>query len=150
MKTSGVGNSNIEQSVGNKDPEIPPQTREDVTKVSLMENNNRDIKLGKNRKRTLENIDEQEVLSQKENTVQNIAQKKQRKSEKKPDSSIRFDYSLGHFPLIDKSRAVRCKNDNCKNKKCDKKTFVSCSICDVHLCCCIIENRNCFTDFHTK
>lgn len=71
--------------------------------------------------------------------------KKQQKSEKKPNTSVRFDYSLGHFPSIDKSKQVRCKN-----AKCDKKTFVFCSICNVHLCLCVQENRNCFADFHIK
>lgn len=99
----------------------------------------------KSRKRTLKNTDEKTISTQKEDIIQlNIAPKKQRKSEKKPNPSIRFNYSLGHFPHIDKSKSVRCKNEDC-----DKKTFVSCSICQVHLCICLHDNRNCFTDFHT-
>lgn len=141
MKKTDASNSNNDQNVGGK---VLPQTKADVTKVNLTDNNSRNIKQ-RGRKRVLENIAVKGVLTQEENTVQkDVAPKKQRKSEKRPDSSTRFDYSLGHFPHIDKSRAVRCKNN-----KCDKKTFVYCPICEVHLCCCIIENRNCFTDFHT-
>lgn len=66
----------------------------------------------------------------------------QHKIEKIPDASLRFD-QIGHFFKIDKSRLVRCKHE-----KCDKKSYIYCVKCNVHLCLNIQENRNCFTDFH--
>lgn len=68
--------------------------------------------------------------------------KKVSKSEKRPHPSLRFD-KIDHFPRIDKSRLVRCKNESC-----DKKTYVICPKCNVHLCFNVVEERNCFTDFH--
>lgn len=73
----------------------------------------------------------------------NIAKKKKYNStEKKPADSVRYD-ELRHYPKIDKSRIVRCKYEGCK-----KKTYIYCTKCNVHLCLCTIENRNCFTKFH--
>lgn len=65
---------------------------------------------------------------------------KRKKTEKRPLNG-RFDL-LAHFAKIDKSRHVRCKNENCQ-----KKTFTFCIKCKVHLC--LLEERNCFLDFHT-
>lgn len=142
MSTINAINSNNQQFVGEKIPEILPQIKENVTKASASDDNKRKIKA---RKRTLENIAEMRVLTQEENTVpKGIPPPEKCKSEKRPNPSIRFNYSLGHFPHIDKSRTVRCKNNEC-----DKKTYVFCSICNVHLCFCLNENRNCFKDFHT-
>lgn len=73
-----------------------------------------------------------------------VPKKRYKKSERMPPRSIRFDLSLEHFPRIDKSRLVRCKNEGCENKK----SYLYCQICNVHLCICIVEERNCFTDFH--
>lgn len=76
---------------------------------------------------------------------EDIAPKKQcNKSEKKPPPAVRFNTSTQHLPQIDKTRLVRCKNEGCENKK----TYVFCPVCNVHLCICIAENRNCFTEFH--
>lgn len=69
--------------------------------------------------------------------------KKRAKTEKRPLPSLRFD-QIGHFPQIDKARLARCKND-----RCDKKSYIVCSKCNIHLCLSISENRNCFTRFHT-
>lgn len=72
-----------------------------------------------------------------------IASKKRSKTEKKPAPSVRFD-QIGHFPRIDETRMVRCKNEGCQNKK----SYILCPKCDVHLCLNITEDRNCFTAFH--
>lgn len=66
------------------------------------------------------------------------------KTEKMPSPAVRFDHSLPHFPLIEKNRLVRCKNEDCHNKK----SYVSCKVCEVHLCLNVAEERNCFTNFH--
>lgn len=79
------------------------------------------------------------VLVSKENVVPN----KRSKTEKMPNPSVRFN-DVRHPPKIDKSKLVRCKNEGC-----NKKTYVFCSKCNVHLCICIADNRNCFDDFHT-
>lgn len=118
--------------------EHPPSTKENVVSNSACVINHNTNQ--KDRKRKLN------VASANVDTVRMaVAPKKQRHSEKRPKASIRFDYSLGHFPQIDKTRNVRCKDEEC-----DKKTFVLCPICDVHLCLNVIENRNCFSKFHSK
>lgn len=107
-----------------------------LSKDNVMKANQRGLK------RTLRDISQNDDVAPNEN----IAPKKERKSEKRPTPSIRFDYSLGHFPIIDKSRKVRCKYEGCPNT--NFKSYVSCSICNVHLCFCVEADRNCFTDFH--
>lgn len=72
-------------------------------------------------------------------------QKRQKPSEKRPNSSIRFNRALNHMPLIDKKTIGRCKNDD----GCGKKTFIMCSVCKIHLCICVKNDRNCFFDYHT-
>lgn len=73
-------------------------------------------------------------------TVQLDSVKKRNKTEKRPPKEVRYDL-YAHFPQIDKSRSVRCKNEDCGNK-----TSVFCIKCNVHLC--FMEERNCFMDFH--
>lgn len=60
--------------------------------------------------------------------------------EVRPAHSIRFDEHR-HFPLIT-AKSVRCKNE-----KCQKKTYIYCQKCKVHLC--LVDGRDCFTKFHT-
>lgn len=81
---------------------------------------------------------EKSTLPLQENTIPN----KRHKSQKVLESISKLDQN-GHFPLIDKSRRVRCKYE-----KCGKKSYVSCIKCGVHLCVSIPEVRNCFTNFH--
>lgn len=57
--------------------------------------------------------------------------------ETRPKPSIRFD-ERNHFPIVTAS-LTRCKN-------CQKKTYIKCQKCMVHLCS--VSDRNCFTDFH--
>lgn len=76
------------------------------------------------------------------NTQENVNLTEKNKMEKMPDSR-RFDQT-GHFPVIDKSRQVRCKNE-----KCDKKSYILCIKCNVHLCLNTHDSRNCFTEFHS-
>lgn len=59
--------------------------------------------------------------------------------EVRPKHSIRFD-ERNHFPIITATQG-RCKN--CKK---NKKTYIYCEKCKVHLCS--VRNRNCFTNFH--
>lgn len=66
--------------------------------------------------------------------------KKRNKTEKRPPNKVRYD-TINHFPKIDKSHAVRCKNEDC-----NFKTFMLCMKCKVHLC--LVDERNCFTQFH--
>lgn len=140
METTDANNSCKDHLIEENTPELQLQSKDDVIKMNIIaDSTNRNFKQ-KGRKRKHESI------SGKVDTVQkDVPKKKQHESEKKPSASIRFDYSLGHFLLIDKSRKVRCKNSECNGK-----TFVSCSICKVHLCVCVNENRNCFTDFHIE
>lgn len=72
--------------------------------------------------------------------VQHEPLKKRRETEKRPPKEERYDLHA-HFPKIDKSHSVRCKNENCK-----LKSYVFCVKCKVHLC--LSEERNCFMDFH--
>lgn len=65
MKKTDASNSNNDQNVGGK---VLPQTKADVTKVNLTDNNSRNIKQ-RGRKRVLENIAVKGVLTQEENTV---------------------------------------------------------------------------------
>lgn len=81
---------------------------------------------------------ERSTLPLQESTIPN----KRHKSQKVLDSSSKLDQN-GHFPLIDKSRRVRCKYE-----KCGRKSFVSCIKCKVNLCVSIPEVRNCFANFH--
>lgn len=83
-------------------------------------------------------------LQSSENT-ENTVPSKRGKREKKTPLSVRFGHSSTHFPVIDKTRVVRCKNEGCLGK-----SYVRCPTCDVHLCFCIQDNRNCFTDYHMK
>lgn len=134
MKATILNNLNNDQFIEEKIPEVLQQPKEKVNVVNATDNNYRNIKPS-GRKSKL----------QEEDTSRNTkAPKKSRMSEKQPDPSTRFDYSLGHFPLIDRSRRVRCKN-----KECDQKSYIFCSVCEVHLCICLNENRNCFTEYHT-
>lgn len=73
---------------------------------------------------------------------QKMSLKRQCKSEKRPDSEVRYN-NVKHLPVIDKSSLVRCKKEGCQGK-----SYVSCSHCKVSLCLNIISNRNCFKDFH--
>lgn len=132
----GASNSNGGELIKEQTVDFPPASEESVIIDDNIRNNR-----PRNRKR------ESGKISGKENmAVQNdVASKKQHTSEKKPNELIRYDHSLGHFPQIDKSRIVRCKYEEC-----DKKTYVWCRVCKVHICLSVIENRNCFTDFHTK
>lgn len=57
--------------------------------------------------------------------------------EVRANHSIRFD-EHNHFPIITDTQA-RCKN-------CNKKTYICCQKCKVHLC--LVSNRNCFPNFH--
>lgn len=145
VKTSDANNLNNDQQVEENISELSPQTKEVETKVNATGISYRNIKQ-KGPKRTSEKVTAKRGLNLKREAVRkDIVPKKQRKSEKRPDSSIRYNYSLGHLPHIDKSRYVRCKNEWCEQKTC-----VSCGVCDVHLCFSIIDNRNCFTDFHIE
>lgn len=141
IKTNEASDS-IEDQLSEEKTTEPLPTEDISTKIdAVTDDNHRNIKQN-NRKRKIKNV------SEEEHTVQEkVVPKKQRKSEKRPDPSIRFDYSLGHFPRIDKDRTVRCKH---KQNGCKQKTFIFCSVCKVHLCLCVVENRNCFTDFHIK
>lgn len=87
---------------------------------------------------------EQKNLKRPLQSKENVVPKKRSKMEKMPHPSVRFD-DIKHFPKIDKSKPVRCKNESCENKK----KYISCSKCNVHLCICVVDNRNCFEDFHT-
>lgn len=58
------------------------------------------------------------------------------------EDSVRYDL-FGHFPDIDRSKRMRCKNDGCQ-----LKTSVFCIKCNVYLC--FVEGRNCFKHFHYK
>lgn len=71
-----------------------------------------------------------------------VPRKKYKSTEKMPAHSLRYDGN-DHLPKIDKSRTVRCKNEGC-----NKKSQLLCSKCNVHLCLCIADDRNCFTEFH--
>lgn len=103
----------------------------------------------KGRKRKQQNMMEKEETVPLDDKAreENMASKKQRKSEKRPIPSIRFDPSLGHLPSIDKSSLKRCKYEGCPNI--NFKSYVFCKTCGVHLCFCIQSGRNCFADFHT-
>lgn len=143
MKTTYASSSNNQPFLEETFSARLPQAM-DVPKVNATDNNSYQQIKHKGRKRTLKNIVENEVIVKDEDIFEeDIAPKKQRKSEKRPDLSIRLNYSLGHFPYIDKSKLVRCKNSEC-----DKKTYTFCDVCKVHLCINVVENRNCFTDFH--
>lgn len=149
-KIKATNASNSDQFVEEKVPELPLQTKENQTKVNATVDNHRDIEQT-GRKRKLESVTEKVFLAQDLNIVQRKmtpkkqcrSGKKERTSEQRPNQSVRFNHSLEHLPYIDKSRLVRCKNDLC-----NKKTYVLCKICNVHLCFNVIDNRNCFTDFH--
>lgn len=82
------------------------------------------------------------IKRSKSSKEEEVTPKKQR-SEKRPSFSVRFD-QIKHFPTIDKTKLTRCKNENC-----DKKSYIICSKCQVHLCINVTEGRNCFTEFHT-
>lgn len=75
---------------------------------------------------------------------QDMNSTKKFKSEKRPDLKQRFS-DVKHLPVIDKSKLVRCKKEGC-----EKKSYVFCSDCKVHLCLNIPSNRNCFKDFHEQ
>lgn len=139
MKTHEASKSNKVQLVEKNTYACQPQTNDDVTQINAVTDDKYLNIKQRGRKRKFENKDTGMNLENK------LIPKKQHKSEKRPNASLRLNFSLGHFPQIDKSRTVRCKND-----KCNKKTYVFCSICDVHLCLCVIENRNCFADFHNE
>lgn len=124
------------RSTQEKSPELESSSKNEVAKIDVITASGyRNIEQGGKRK--FEDVDK----NGEKGSVHEA--KKQHKTEKKPNADVRFDYSLGHFPKIDKVRTVRCKNS-----KCNKKTFVYCSVCNVHLCICVNENRNCFEDFH--
>lgn len=124
------------------------KSKGDATKVNTADNDNYQSIMHKGRKRALKTIIEKNETVQENDgsKEEDIATKKQRKSEKRPIPSIRFDFSLGHLPSIDKSRKVRCKYEGCPNS--NFKSYVLCSTCDVHLCFCIEANRNCFAEYH--
>lgn len=86
----------------------------------------------------------EKYLKKTKRPQENAVPQKRFKTEKKPNISDRFNKTLEHLPQIDKSRLVRCKNEGC-----NKKSYVWCSSCSIHLCLCVIEDRNCFADYHT-
>lgn len=108
------------------------------------------VVLADSTQQTIRNIDQEMNKKKSLKRLQDMVQggdsilKKRPKSEKLPVPSVRFD-NMNHLPKIDKTRQVRCKNESCKNKK----TYIFCSKCQVHLCICVVENRNCFEEFHT-
>lgn len=129
-----------EPFIEEKSAEYLPDSKENLSKTNAA----RDINEASRKRRILQNKPEENIAA-RENVANDVdvAPKKLRKSEKKPLPSIRFNLSLGHFPEMDKSRKVRCKNEQC-----DKKTSVFCPICEVHLCFCLNDERNCFSAFH--
>lgn len=143
------------------EPESPPKTRKDskVKPTAAQQAITTDDGLNGENKQKLAPITQQSKAGQQANSVsssrsikrplqesqENIPMKKKYKTtEKKPADSVRYD-ELRHYPEIDKSRIVRCKYEGC-----NKKTYIFCSKCNVHLCLCTIENRNCFTKFHIR
>lgn len=138
--------------------ELPQKPQEDFknekASPALKENVIRSIKREKNPKVLPSPQEKLAGKRPKENCIKSIKRpmesqenavpKKQFKTEKKPKISDRFNKTLEHLPRIDKSRLVRCKYEGC-----NKKSYISCNLCNVHLCICVIENRNCFANFHT-
>lgn len=124
------------------------QSQETVSNNCTHDNTAQSIKQ-KGRKRKQQNMMEKEETVPLDDKAreENMTSKKQRKSEKRPIPSIRFNPSLGHLPSIDKSSLKRCKYEGCPNI--NFKSYVFCTTCRVHLCFCIQSGRNCFADFHT-
>lgn len=113
--------------------QIPEEASQQILSHSNSDSHKERKKINKPKRTKQQSLDDTE----------NTPPKKRYKSEKMPPISVRFDHSNTHFPEIDKSRGVvRCKNG------CNKKTYVICSTCKVHLCICIEDDRNCFKDFH--
>lgn len=134
---------------------LPQKSQEDFTNgkatAALKENVIRSIKREKNQRilpPTQESLSgkrlKEKCLKSTKRPQENAVPQKRFKTEKKPNISDRFNKTLEHLPRIDKSRLVRCKNEGC-----NKKSYVCCSSCNVHLCLCVIENRNCFANYHT-
>lgn len=124
-----LSHSNSDLHKENKKINKPKRTKQQ----SLEDTEKESKKINKSKRTKHQSLDDTE----------NTPPKKRYKSEKMPPISVRFDHSNTHFPEIDKSRGVvRCKNG------CNKKTYVICSTCKVHLCICIEDDRNCFKDFH--
>lgn len=68
---------------------------------------------------------------------------KKRNIEKRPSVDVRFD-CMSHLPIVTNNK----NESRCKMENCDKKTFMMCEKCEVHLC--ITKERNCFEKFHKK
>nr|XP_053647228.1 piggyBac transposable element-derived protein 2-like isoform X4 [Cherax quadricarinatus] len=62
----------------------------------------------------------------------------------RPDDSVRFDITLGHWPVLGKVRT--CKY--CSNKNNYTTSSFYCSVCKVNLC--IKKDKNCFIHFHSS
>lgn len=120
-------------------PQVPPQPtpaqNPEKPKPSQKEQMNEDTSM-KNESSTRSQKRVGSSLEQK------MSSKRQCKSEKRPDSKVRY-CDVKHLPVIDKSTLVRCKKEGCQGK-----SYVSCSHCKVSLCLNITNNRNCFKDFH--
>lgn len=129
-----------EQLIKKKSAKYLPNSRENLSKTNAARNINQ---ISGKRRKLQENPKEKHTARENPGNDDDVASKKRRKTEKKPLPSIRFNLSLGHFPEMDKSGKIRCKNEEC-----DKKTFVFCPICDVHLCFCLNDERNCCSSFH--
>ena len=60
-----------------------------------------------------------------------------------PEYAVRFDSTLFHCPIFGNRQTCKL----CSQSGRVMRTFSSCSICKVHLCCSVA--RNCFLDYHT-
>lgn len=136
-KDQAMGN---EQLIKEKTAEYLPESREVLSESNSTQNINQTNRKRRNLQKTSKENHTKHGNSAYDDDVDS---KKRRKTEKRPLPSIRFNLSLGHLPEMDKNVKVRCKNEEC-----DKKTYVFCPICDVHLCFCINDERNCFSSFH--
>lgn len=142
---------NSDRSIEQKCTEPPPTTQESLVNEQKEKITKQDINSGQKCPELPQegSVNEKKQKSAKRakrplQSQENVPPGKRYKTEKKPNPSVRFDQMLGHLPKIDKSRLVRCKNEGC-----DKKSYIICSACNVHLCICVNEERNCFEDIHT-
>ena len=58
-----------------------------------------------------------------------------------PPTDVRLD-RYGHFPIYIETRKA------CKLPSCNKRSYIACSKCQVHLC--LSKERNCYKVYHTQ
>lgn len=112
--------------------------QESIPKMSQHPNRKNDVSTKDHPKQPPES----QVSQKRKRNPQDDFIPREKKREIMPPHSLRYDQT-GHFIRIDKSKVVRCKLEGCV-----KKTYISCTRCNVHLCICVSEERNCFTKFH--